>query len=81
MNCKKAQDLILTDYLDGEMGEKEKARIEEHLASCQKCRELSIAARRVGNELFIGADRANVPEYLWRRVRETILDDNRKRRT
>ena len=49
MNCKKAQELMLTDYLDDEISEKEKARIEEHLESCQKCREFSIDAKKVGN--------------------------------
>jgi len=28
---------MLTDYLDDQMNEKEKTRIEEHLESCQKC--------------------------------------------
>ena len=56
---------MLTDYLDDEIGEKEKTRIEEHLKSCQKCMEFSINAKKVGNGLFSGADRANVPEYLW----------------
>ena len=72
---------MLTDYLDDQMDEKGKARIEEHLESCRKCKEFSIAARKVGNELFLGADRANVPEYLWRRVRETILTEGEKRKT
>ena len=49
-NCKKSQELMLTDYLDDQMTAKEKARIEEHLESCRKCREFSIAARKVGNE-------------------------------
>ena len=81
MNCKKAQDLILTDYLDGEMDENGIAAIEKHLKGCLQCKEFSIVARKAGNELFLGADRANVPEYLWRRVRETILAEERKRRT
>ena len=81
MNCKKAQDLILTDYLDGEMRGKEKERIEEHLEGCRECREFSVAAGKVGNGLFLGAERAEVPEYLWRRVRETIFAEELKRRT
>lgn len=77
MNCKKARGLILTDYLDDQMNEKDKARIEEHLAGCHECKEFSIVAIKAGNTLFRGADRADVPEYLWRRVRETILAEER----
>ena len=80
MNCKKAQELMLTDYLDGEMNEKRKAFLEGHLKSCQKCKEFSLIAKKVGTELFLGAERANVPEYLWRRVRETVLAEGKKRR-
>ena len=80
ISCKKTQDLILTNYLDGEMDENGKNVIKEHLASCQKCEEFSITAKKVGNELFLDANRVNVPEYLWRRVRETILTEERERK-
>lgn len=80
MNCKKAKRLILTDYLDGEMDRNGKAAFEKHLEGCQKCREFSVTAKKVGNELFLGADRAGVPEYLWRRVRETILTEENDRK-
>ena len=80
MDCNKARDLMLTDYLDDQMGEKEKARLEEHIARCPECRKVSLIAKKVEAELFLGAERANVPEYLWRRVRETILaEENRKK--
>ena len=71
---------MLTDYLDGEMDENGKAVLEEHLGSCRKCKEFSMAARKVGTELFLGSDRANVPEYLWRRIRETIIAEDEKRK-
>ena len=80
MDCKKAKGLILTDYLDGRMGAEEGKRIEEHLAHCPECNRLSMAARKTGNELFAGIEKADVPEYLWHRVRETILAEERERR-
>ncbi len=78
MHCKKAKGLILTDYLDGQMGAEEKGRIEEHLAHCPECNRLSMTARKVGGELFAGIEKTGVPEYLWRRVRETILAEDRE---
>ena len=81
MNCKKAQELMLTDYLDDQMGGKEKVQVEEHMTRCPGCKQFSMTAKKVGAELFLGAERASVPEYLWRRVRETILAEERERKT
>ena len=72
---------MLTDYLDYQINPEEKERIEKHLEKCTKCREFSVNAKRVGNGLFAGSDRAEVPEYLWRRVRETILTGEEKKRS
>jgi predicted anti-sigma-YlaC factor YlaD len=79
MNCKDIKDLILTDYLDGEMNEEEKMRIEEHLARCPDCKEFSINARETVMRLFKEPERISPPEYLWRRIKETILTEERKK--
>ena len=79
MNCKRAQGRIITDYLDGEMSEKENIHLEEHLARCPECREFLASARKVGPELFLKTGMANPPEYLWRRVKETIITEEEKK--
>jgi len=38
MKCKEAT-YLLSEYLDGQLGPEETARLEEHLARCSKCRE------------------------------------------
>ena len=81
MNCKKVQEFILTDYIDGEMDERGHAAVEAHLAGCLGCAEFYNAAQKVGNGLFVGASRAEAPEYLWRRVREAILAEDRAKKT
>ena len=73
----KSRELLLTDYLDGQMDAKENGQIETHLAHCPKCREFLVSARKVGPELFIKSGTANPPEYLWRRVKETILTEQK----
>ena len=79
MNCKKSRELILTDYLDDQMDEEGKARIEEHLARCQSCKKFLLTAKKTADGLFSDAKRASPPGYIWRRVKETILATQRKK--
>ena len=79
MNCKKSRELILTDYLDDQMDEEGKMRIEEHLARCQSCKKFFLTAKKTADELFADAERTAPPEYIWRRVKETILAAERKK--
>ena len=81
MNCKKSRELIITDYLDGEMGEKEKACIEEHMAGCPECRKFYTSSKKAAVEPFLSAKPANPPEYVWRRIRETILSEKEAKRS
>jgi predicted anti-sigma-YlaC factor YlaD len=79
MDCKKAQGLIFTDYLDGETGDKVRALIEEHLARCPKCAEFCIAAGKKIRDPFLDIKKPEAPEYLWRKVREAVLSERGKR--
>ncbi|MDD5428389.1 MAG: zf-HC2 domain-containing protein [Candidatus Omnitrophica bacterium] len=77
MNCKKAREAILTDYLDNEIDAGRKARLEEHMARCPGCKTFYLTAARANNELFSKTNRANPPEYVWRRIREAVLNEKR----
>ena len=72
MKCEKVRDLILTDYLDGRMAEGDKRELELHLATCNRCREFSAAAKRVVAEPFNTAERVSPPESVWHNIRDTI---------
>jgi predicted anti-sigma-YlaC factor YlaD len=37
MECKKVRDIIMTDYIDGELDGKERALIDAHLSGCTAC--------------------------------------------
>ncbi len=72
MNCRKIQEIILTDYMDGQLDDKHKCAIEEHLAHCQHCKEFaSIAQERVVKP-FINVEKQEVPVVIWDQVRAEI---------
>ncbi len=75
MNCKNVEDLILTDYLDGQMDEEQKKLIEKHLASCVHCREYVLTARKTVIAPFDNSERVNPPAVLWHKIREQIDEE------
>ncbi len=79
MNCEAMRELILTDYIDGEMDAKRKIFMEGHLAACPGCKEFSAAAKETAVEPFLDAARVGVPGSVWRRVEEKIASGSRKK--
>ena len=74
MQCKKIQELLKTDYLDGEVSPQEEQFIKEHLAHCPECSRLEkeLQEQRL---LFQGAKRTQVPERIWYNIRNTIVTE------
>ena len=79
MNCKKARDLILTDYHDDQMDDKDRISADKHLAACPGCKKFSMVTQKTMAELFSSAEKANPPEYVWRRIKESIALEQRKK--
>ena len=50
MNCDDMKAMI-TAYVDGELGDEERRRLEEHLAGCESCRRELAETRALGEEL------------------------------
>ena len=73
--CKEFKDLILTDYIDGELDEKTKGQLEGHLRACSPCREFADEAKAQLVTPFAQASRAAVPEDLWRSIEESIVGE------
>lgn len=80
MNCPKIQELILTDYIDGEITEEKKREVEQHLLHCAGCREYAAAARKSAVEPFLVEKQVVPPEGLWARIEEKIINEQRDRR-
>ena len=73
MDCEKIQELILTDYLDGEMDGKERKSLEEHLARCSACKEFARVAKKSVFEPFLHLEKPEPPESVWWKIKESIL--------
>lgn len=78
MNCDKVQELLLTDYPDGEITVDTREHVERHLAVCARCREFERVARQTAFEPFKDAEGIPPPESLWYRIKDTIAEERDK---
>ncbi len=74
MNCRTVQELLLTEYLDGEGPAGQRARVEAHLRVCDRCRAVEAAVRQRLVEPFNALGRVTVPESVWTRTCEQIAE-------
>jgi anti-sigma factor RsiW len=74
MRCKQIQELLKSDYLDGEAIDKEQQLVKEHLAQCGECRRLEqeLQAQRM---VFRDVKPKKAPESIWQNIRENILEE------
>jgi predicted anti-sigma-YlaC factor YlaD len=80
MNCKKVRDLIFCDYTDNEATPKVKSKVEEHLKICPACRQFQEDLQKAGVLPFTQAQNIQPPEYLWYRIKETIVSKKEPQR-
>jgi anti-sigma factor RsiW len=66
----------LSAYLDGEMSEKEKKAMGEHLEHCEECRKELAAISSVVDALN-GVEGMDVPPYFMTRLRQEIREQAR----
>ncbi|MDP8264067.1 MAG: zf-HC2 domain-containing protein [Candidatus Aceula lacicola] len=74
MNCKDIRELLLTDYVDGEINESARKAIDDHLVSCQSCKEFALAAKQAAFDPFSDAERFSPPESVWHSIKERIVE-------
>ncbi|MFA5099421.1 MAG: zf-HC2 domain-containing protein [Candidatus Omnitrophota bacterium] len=72
MNCKRIQEIIMTDYLDGEASLPLQDQIKEHIASCAQCRAFEQNVRRNAQHLFKDISPVQPPDAVWHRIKEAI---------
>lgn len=77
MDCKKAQDLILTDYIDQEASLSVQESVRAHLASCEKCRAFEQEVRAHASEDLRNAGHIEPPAEVWNRIRDAIGQEQR----
>ena len=79
MKCREWQDIILTDYLDDQMNKEQVVQLEEHLSSCQECREFSANARKAVIEPFEHVQKGEPSENVWHNIKEAISENQDER--
>lgn len=78
MRCKKVQELILTDYLDGEMDPAGKEELDTHLKECSGCRSFESAVRKNLIEPFNAVEKETPPISIWHNISEAIQKEQEK---
>lgn len=77
--CKRFRDMILTDYLDGEIGTEARERLEAHLKGCPDCRVFAREAKEMLEVPFKKVQPEEVPGCVWRNIRERLEADQEPR--
>ena len=72
MECKKAQERLITEYLDKEMDLSSRDEIKQHLAVCENCREFLRAAQKAAVIPFEKAGILQPDGIVWQRIQEKI---------
>ena len=81
MKCKKIQELIMTDYLDGEVDQNTAQYIEQHLKTCQRCQEIEERVRGAAVNPFKNTQRLQPPQSLWQNIRDEIIAQKEPEKT
>jgi predicted anti-sigma-YlaC factor YlaD len=71
--CDDIRDLILTDYMDGQMAKDSAAVIESHLADCNHCRAF---CKEVKEKAVLSLQQQETPSELWDKVRQAVEHKN-----
>jgi len=79
MNCQRVEELVLTDYIDGRMGDQFKGLIDQHLGECPACQELLDAVKRDVVGPLSNTPRLVAGEALWSQIREAVAQEERLR--
>ncbi|MBN2483926.1 MAG: zf-HC2 domain-containing protein [Candidatus Omnitrophica bacterium] len=73
MNCKKIKDIIITDYIDGQLTSRIRQQIDGHLDRCEECRAF---AQKVKETVVLpfkpAAQPEDPPEFVWERIRSSV---------
>ncbi len=79
MDCKKIRDL-LSEYIDSELNGRLSVEIDQHLSSCDGCRQIHEAILGSSVNILRGSEKAKAPEDLWERVK-TGLEEKKPNRS
>lgn len=81
MDCHKIKEILMTDYVDGELTGQMQERIKEHLASCPACKQFEESLLRNAVNPLRGSATIRPPAWLWTRISQGIREKEKKRRS
>ena len=78
MNCNYIKNSII-DYLEGNISEKERVEIENHLPGCEKCRILVKEVSSIWNDM-VSPSEPEISPFFWQKLQRRILEYERSER-
>lgn len=78
MKCARIQELILSDYSDGQLDEGNRRLVGEHIAKCDTCKVFAREVRSKVIEPLRRVQPVEPPVYLWEGVRRRIASQERE---
>jgi anti-sigma factor RsiW len=78
MKCEQGEELI-NAYLDGELNERRRSELEQHLRSCSACQEELERQRHFRQDVFSQLPRFQAPAELQTKVQAVIRQEERNR--
>jgi len=80
MNCKRTQELIMTDYSDNEANDALRKDVERHLNSCNGCRDFKRNLEEAAIQPFRTTEKVKPPDFVWNRIKENITSEKEEKR-
>ncbi len=75
MNCKKIQELLMADYIDGEANEKMRQVIFNHLSACSECRQIKETLKQDVIDPLKAAEKQHPPDFVWENIKSGIIKE------
>ncbi len=74
MKCKRVMELLLTEYIDERLNEKENLEVKNHLESCQGCRDYYNLINKEVVAPLRNAREVTPSEEVWQGIRNKIIE-------
>jgi predicted anti-sigma-YlaC factor YlaD len=78
MNCKRIQEFLITDYIDGQMADKTKSIIDQHLAHCPVCMGYLSSIKKEAVNPFVNVSKDVPDQLLWAQIKQTIEEEQQQ---
>lgn len=75
MRCDKVKELLMTDYIDGQLDGQTEKLVRQHLESCAACRAFEASVRKSAVEPLKAAAQKRPPAYVWERIRREVYEE------